>query len=96
MERYSPVETLIDVFDINNEIIERVGDCTNLEIKVNPNSAFWKTDYNRGGLTLQRDCFSKKARIIDSNRNQIANGSIAAMHEKMERLTSKEFLRRVT
>ena len=84
---------IVDILKLGQDIVERVGDCSNLERKVNPNSIFWKTILTKGGLTLQTDCFSKKARIINSNGIQKGHGSICAMQEKIERLTSSEFLR---
>lgn len=93
MESYLSTGEIVDILELGQDIVERVGDCSNLERKVNPNSIFWKAVSNQGGLTLQKDCFSKKARIIDSNGIQKANGSFSAMREKMERLTSADFLR---
>lgn len=93
MESYLSTGEIVDILELGQDIVERVGDCSNLERKVNPNSIFWKAVSNQGGLTLQKDCFSKKARIIDSNGIQKANGSFSAMREKMDRLTSADFLR---
>ena len=66
---------------------------SNLERKVNANSIFWKTIDQRGGLTLQKDCFSNRARIVDDRGIQKGNGSVSAMREKMERMLSDDFLR---
>lgn len=84
MESYLSTGEIVDILELGQDIVERVGDCSNLERKVNPNSIFWKTVSNKGELTLQKDCFSKKARIIDSNGIQKANGSLSAMREKMD------------
>lgn len=93
MESYLSTGEIVDMIELGLDIVERVGDCSNFERKVNSNSVFWNTVLKHGGLTLQKDCFSPKARIIDSNGIQKANGSLSAMREKMERLTSVDFLR---
>ncbi len=93
MESYLFNEEIMDIFDISQKIVERVGDCSNFERKVNSDSILWKNISNKGGLTLQKACFSTRARIIDSKGIQKANGSLSAMQEKLERLTSSDFLR---
>ena len=93
MESYLSTGEIVDILELGQDIVERIGDCSNLERKVNLNSIFWKTVSNHGGFILQKDCFSTKARIVDSNRIQKANGSLSAMREKMDRLTSADFLR---
>lgn len=93
MEGYLPINEIADVFELGQDIVEKVGDCSNMERKVNSNSAFWKNVVRRGGWILQKDCFSDKARIVDDNGIQKGNGSMSAMQEKMERLLSDDFLR---
>ena len=93
MESYLSTGTINDILELSQDIVERVGDCSNFERKVKANSIFWKNVRHIDGLTLQQDIFSSKARIIDSKGVQKANGSITAMSEKLERMISKEFLR---
>lgn len=93
MESYLSTGSISDIMELSQDIIERVGDGSNLERKVKPNSIFWKDVRKIDDLTLQQDCFSSKARIIDSKGVQKANGSITAMSEKLERMTAKDFLR---
>lgn len=93
MEGHLSAGAIADILELGQDFVERVGDCSNLERKVNANSIFWKTVSNQGGLTLQKACASSKARIIDSKGIQKANGSLSAMREKMDRLTSADFLR---
>lgn len=75
------------------DIIEKIGDCSNFEHRVNSNSLFWEDVVRCGGLTIQKNCFSNKARIIDDRGIQKANGSISVMREKMKRILSDDFLR---
>lgn len=84
---------IADLFEFEQNVIDKIGDCTNLERKVNSNSSFWKNVVHRGGLTLQKHCLYNKARIVDANGIQKGNGSLSAMHEKMERMLSNDFLR---
>ncbi len=88
-----PTGQIEGILGLGLDIVERVGDCFNIERRVDPNSIFWETISSKGGLTLQKDCFGTRARIIDSNSIQKANGSLTAMREKMGRLTSSDFLR---
>lgn len=93
MESYNFTEEIVDILELGQNVVERIGDCSNLERKVNIDSFFWTTASKKNGLTLQKDLFSKKARIIDSKGIQKANGSLSAMCEKMDRMTSADFLR---
>lgn len=93
MEDILSTNEIVDLFGFGQNIIDKVGDCSNLERKVNSNSAFWKNVVHHGGLILQKDCFSNKARIVDDNGIQKGNGSLLAMREKMERMLSDDFLR---
>lgn len=93
MEGIISTKEIGDWLEIGQNLVEKVGDCSNFERKVNVNSVFWKTVVRRGGLTLQEDCFSNSARIVDKNDIQKANGSLSAMREKFERMLSKDFLR---
>lgn len=93
MEIFLSTNEMAELLELGQDIVERVGDCSNLERKVNADSIFWKTVSRQGGLTLQKDCFSNKARIVDDKGVQKGKGSILAMREKMERLTSDDFLR---
>lgn len=72
--------------------IERVGDCTNFEQKIETDSPEWKTTDCRERLCLQISKKNDHARIVDSRGFQKANGSRDAMTEKMERLLSREFI----
>lgn len=93
MEGMLTTNGITDLLDLGLNMIERVGDCSNLERKVNPNSFLWKTVESRGDLTLQKDCLSGIARIVDDNNIQKANGSLSAMKQKLKRLLADEFLR---
>ena len=93
MESYLTDTTISDILEMSQNIVERVGDCSNLERKVNINSLFWKDVCRKNGLTLQRDCFFSKARIVDNKGIQKGNGSFSSMKEKFDRLVAKDFLR---
>lgn len=82
-----------NLLEQENNFIDMVGDCPNLEPKVKLNSLLWKSVYHRGGLTLQKDCLSNRARIVDARGIRKANGSFLAMREKMDRMLSDDFLR---
>lgn len=71
-----------------------LGDCTNIEHHVNRESFIWEDLRWEKDLLLQRNRIRKNARILTRQGIQIANGSLAVMEEKAERLTSGEFLRR--
>lgn len=71
-----------------------LGDCSNIEHHVNRESFIWEDLRWEKDLLLQRNRIWKTARILTRQGIQIANGSLAVMEEKAERLTSGEFLRR--
>ena len=93
MERIVSTNEISELLEIGNDLIDMVGDCSNLERKVNSKSILWKTVIQRGGLTLQKDCLTNKARIVDERGIQKANGSILTMREKMDRMLSDDFLK---
>ena len=93
MESYYPVSEITEILCLGQDMVERVGDCSNIERKVDVNSMFWKTICVRNGLTLQKAQLSNKARIVGSDGRQKGNGSLSAMKEKMDRLSSEEFVR---
>ena len=93
MERIVSTNEISELLEIGNDLIDMVGDCSNLERKVNPKSILWKTVIQRGGLALQKDCLTNKARIVDERGIQKANGSFLAMREKMDRMLSADFLK---
>ena len=93
MESMLLVNDISRLYKLNQNIVERIGDCANYERRVNINSPLWNTVLTDDGWTLQKDILASKARIIDSEGIQKGNGSIRAMTEKMSRLQSKEFAR---
>ena len=93
MEDFKWTNDISKLLVLSQNVIDRVGDCANIEQKVNLNSIHWETLAAYRGWTLQRNRLSNKARIIDDKGIQKGNGSLMAMKEKMARLLSKEFLR---
>ena len=93
MEKLILINEITDFLEMELDMVERVGDCSNLERKVNVKSILWKTIGIQSGLILQTDYLSNKARIVDTHGIQKANGSISAMKEKIERLSAEDFLR---
>lgn len=70
-----------------------IGDCFNIEHKVDGNNFLWETIEESDGWRLQRDRLTKnRARILDNTGIQKGNGGIIAMREKMHRLLAEEFL----
>ena len=59
------VEQMGELIELGQDIVERVGDCSNLERKVNIRSILWETICIQNGLTLQKDHLTNKARIVD-------------------------------
>ena len=84
---------ITQLLDFGNDMFERVGDCANMEHKVNTKNILWKTVDVYKGWTLQKEHLTKKARIVDDKGIRRGNGSLTAMKEKRERLLSKDFLR---
>lgn len=93
MESFVSVNKITELIELGQDIVERVGDCSNLERKVNIRSILWETICVQNGLTLQKDHLTNKARIVDYKGIQKGNGSLVAMKEKMDRLLSEDFLR---
>lgn len=93
MESLQVPNDISEWLELGQNVVERVGDCANLERKVNLRSVFWENDKVCQGWTLQKDRITKNARIIDDKGIQRGNGSLAAMREKMERLLSDDFLK---
>lgn len=60
MESYNFTEEIVDILELGQNVVERIGDCSNLERKVNIDSFFWTTASKKNGLILQKDLFSKK------------------------------------
>ena len=84
----------ITVFlNLEQELVDRIGDCPNMEHKTHGESFLWRTIQSRDGWALQQRTLSGKARIVDENDRQKGNGSIAVMSEKMDRLMADEFVR---
>lgn len=79
--------------DLEQDLVDRMGDCPNAERKTHGESPLWRTIKSRDGWKLQQRTLSGKARIVDGNGRQKGNGSIPAMWEKMNRLLSDEFVR---
>lgn len=73
-------------------LIERLGDCPNIEKIIKRDSFLWENVIEYNGWVLQKERLSNLARIIDDHNVQKANGSITAMKEKFVRLLSKSFL----
>ncbi len=79
--------------EYGQDMIEHIGDCSNHEWKVDPDSIFWNTLEKKQGWKLQKHMFSNLVRIVDDKGIRKGNGSLLAMREKMERLLSEEFLK---
>lgn len=82
----------ISLLESNQDMIDRIGDCPNLEIKADPNSLFWNTVETIGDWKLQRSRLRNKARIVGPDGKVKANGTRSIMREKMRRLMREEFL----
>jgi len=71
-----------------------MGDCPNVETAVTENQKFWKTVERKNGWLCQKNTVSGYARIVSPDGIRKGNGRLSVMKEKMERLASKEFIRR--
>ena len=78
--------------DLEQDLVDRMGDCPNVERKTHGESLLWRTIESRNGWALQQRTLSRKARIVGEDGRQKGNGSIAAMREKMNRLMADEFV----
>ena len=78
--------------DLEQDLVDRMGDCPNVERKTHGESLLWRTIESRNGWVLQQRTLSQKARIVGEDGRQKGNGSIAAMREKMNRLMADEFV----
>lgn len=92
MESVSYGEEIIKLIKMRTDIVEKIGDCSNREKTVDVNSKLWKTIAEVEDFTLQKNIISNRARIVDDEGVQRANGSCFAMCEKLKRLTAEEFL----
>lgn len=79
--------------NLEQDLVDRMGDCPNMERKTHGESPLWRTIESRDGWALQQRTLSWKARIVGEDGRQKGNGSIAAMREKMDRLMADEFVR---
>ena len=93
MERSLLLNDISDIIKLGQNVIDHVGDCANLEQKVNVNNKLWMDVEKRKGWTLQKERLTNKARIVDDKGIQRGNGSLPVMREKMERLLSDDFLK---
>lgn len=93
MENTLLYKEVIGVVKTGINMIERIGDCANIEHRVKPKSALWQDIIKRKGWVVQKERLGNRARIIDDKCIQRGNGSLSTMIEKMERLLSDEFLR---
>lgn len=93
MERSIAKNNISQLIELSHNTIERIGDCANFERKVNPKNILWETKATYKGWTLQKERLSNRVRIIDTKGVQRGNGSLTAMKDKMERLTSEDFLK---
>ena len=66
MESLQVPNDISEWLELGQNVVERVGDCANLERKVNLRSVFWENDKVCQGWTLQKDRITKNARIIDA------------------------------
>lgn len=78
----------------NNKMAEAIGDCPNLEIRVNSDNPFWKTVKSIGNWKCQRNLISDRARIVSPDEIRVGNGSETVMLEKMKRLASGKFIQK--
>lgn len=90
IESLNNIEMMIK---IQTDLVEQIGDCPNSEIKVFSEPIFWKTIKQKQGWECQQNIIFGSARVISPDNIRKAQGSIAAMKEKMGRLTSQTFLK---
>ena len=93
MENYDVLNDFLTLADLSRDFVERIGDCPNVEISANSNSILWNTLEKRNGWCLQKGKITGNIRIVSPDGRQMGNGSVAAMREKMQRLSEGEFLR---
>lgn len=88
------IEGLDTLLGYGKEWMNVVGDCPNIEIRVNADMLFWNNIKIVRGWHLQVNSLTGGARIVSPNVVRKANGSISAMLEKFNRLTASLFFRR--
>lgn len=93
MENYDILNDFLTLADMSRDFVERIGDCPNVEISANSNSMLWNTLERKNGWCLQKGKITGNIRIVSPDGKQMGNGSESAMREKMQRLSSREFLR---
>lgn len=79
--------------DLEQDLVDRIGDCPNVERKTHGESPMWRMIESRDGWALQQRTLSRKARIVGEDGRQKGNGSIVVMREKLDRLLADEFVR---
>ena len=77
---------------LNKRAIYNLGDCPNIELPTMGGEVLCDTLKQKGGLRLQQNVLTRLCRILDSGNIRKAWGSPAAMEDKFERMTRKEFL----
>ena len=50
--------------DLEQDLVDRMGDCPNVERKTHGESLLWRTIESRNGWVLQQRTLSQKARIV--------------------------------
>lgn len=93
MENYDVLNDFLTLALRSRDLVERIGDCPNVEISAGSNSILWNTLEKRNGWCLQKGKITGNIRIVSPDGRQMGNGSVAAMREKMHRLSEGEFLR---
>lgn len=91
-EWINSLNNLDDLIKYNSKMVEVIGDCPNIEIPILPDNPLWRTIDRKDDYMCQVSILSGKSRLCKDNI-RVANGSKAAMLEKMKRLSAKEFLR---
>ena len=90
MENYGVLNDFLTLVDMSRDLVERIGDCPNVEISANSNSMLWDTLEKRNGWCLQKGKITGNIRIVSPDGRQMGNGSVAVMREKMYRLSTKQ------
>lgn len=90
IESLNNIEMLLKV---RTDLVQQIGDCPNLEIKVFGEPIFWKTIKQKNGWECQQNIIFGNARVVSPDNIRKAQGSLTAMKEKMDRLVSKSFLK---
>ena len=85
-------DLLKGISEYSQDMVERIGDCSHHECKVDSDSIFWKTIEAKRGWKLQKFAGSNLVRIVDDKGIRKGNGILFAMREKMKRLQSRDFL----